>query len=79
MHPVEIGFAPVFGDETYISVFDSLNGRFGQWCNFYIPLVGEVRLNDGPGPVAVRNHQHVRLDLFHQAGGFQVSHYLFAG
>ena len=78
VHPVEIGFAPVGGYEFDPAVLDGLDGRPGERGDFYVPLVGQIRLDNGLRAIPARDHQLVIFDFLQQILFFQVFHDSFA-
>ena len=61
--PIEIGFLPIFWNETGLAITHRGERRFRQNLSVDIPLLGQPRLNDGAGSVAMRHHMRVRLNL----------------
>src|SRR5690606_17515426 len=54
------------------------DGFFRQRLGGDVPLVGQPRLDDGAGAVALRHFQGVVFDLLQQAGGFEGGNDLLA-
>src|SRR6187402_1138421 len=62
-HPLVIGLRPVFGHETRAALFDCLESGFRERPDLHVPLIGEIRLDDGAGAIAARHLELVRLYL----------------
>ena len=58
---------------------DRLDGRLGQGLGVDEPLIGQPRLDDRAGAVAVGHHHQVVLDLLEQPEGFHLGDDLLAG
>ena len=67
VHPLEVGLAPVLGDELDAPVFHGPDGRLGQRLHADVPLAGQVRLDDGTGAVPARDDMAVLARLCEQA------------
>ena len=67
LEPVEVGLLPIFRHEIGAAVTDRLQCRTGERFRVDIPLVGQPRLDDDAGAVAVRHGVAVRLDFVEQA------------
>ena len=71
VHPIVVGFRPVFGDELDAAGFDGFYCRFGQRLDFYIPLIRQVRLDNGLTAVAPRDLHYIVFNLFQQPEFFE--------
>src|SRR5450830_474065 len=77
-HPGEVHVFVLLGHEGDAAVFHGGNGRFGQGLGRHVPLVGQPRLDDGPGAVALRHFQAVVVNADQQAGGVEGGNDLLA-
>ena len=72
VHPLEVGLFPVLRHEFGPAVLDGADRVLGQLAGVAIPLVGQPRLDDHAGAVAVRNGVGRRLDLGDEAERMEV-------
>ena len=77
-HPREVHVFVLLGHELDTAVFNGRNRRLGQRLGRHVPLVGQPRLDDGPGAVALGHLQGVVIDADQQALGIQVGNDLLA-
>ncbi len=67
VHPLEVGLAPVLGDELDAPVLDCRDGRLGERLGAHVPLIRQQRLDDDAAAVAAGNHRRVVGDALEQA------------
>src|SRR5690554_6236636 len=77
-HPRKIHVLVVFGHELDVAILHGFDGRFGQALYCDKPLIGEQRLDNVAGAVAVGQGVVDRLDLFQQPGSLHVGDHAFA-
>ena len=70
-HPAEVHVLVLLGHELDLAALDHGDGLLGQRLGGDVPLVGQPRLDDGAGAVALRHFQGVVFDLLQQAGGLE--------
>ena len=79
VHPLIIGTAPVVRDKADFTALHRLDRLFSQRGYFYVPLVGQVGLNDRSGTIAPGHHQPVVISLLDQAKRGEVGDDLLPG
>ena len=67
LHPLEIGFFPIFGHKAGRAGAHGSNRRLRHRLRVDIPLIGQIRLDDDAGSIAVRHGMGVRFDPFEEA------------
>ena len=65
--PFEIGLLPVLRHEPGPALAHRRERRLGQRLGVDVPLVGQPRLDDRVGAVAVRHRMRMRLDFWRAA------------
>src|SRR5450830_273130 len=77
-HPREVHVFVLLGHELDTAIFHGSNRRLGQRLGGHVPLVGQPRLDDSAGAVALRHFQAVIVDADQQAGGVEGGNDLLA-
>ena len=72
VHPFVVSLGPVFRNELYLAGLDCIDRYLGQRLDIDIPLIGQVRLDDGCAPVAPWNFRLVVLYLVDQTECIEV-------
>ena len=78
VHPVEVGFSPVFWHKSNPPVLDRLDGRLCERFDIDIPLVRQVWLDDCTTAVAPWQRLLVVLDFFEITDRFHIRDYSLA-
>ena len=91
LQPLRVSLLPVVRDQANAARAHGVKGRAGDGGHaagaavrlhlareVHVPLVGQIRLDDGAGAIPARHHQRVVLHRVQQAGGFEVGDDLFA-
>ena len=67
LEPLEIRLLPGLGHEARLPGAHRVERALGERPHVHVPLVGEIRLDDGARAVAVRHGMRVRLDAIEKA------------
>ena len=71
-HPLEVGLRPMLGHESDCAAFDGFYGGLGEGSGPDEPLIRQIGLDHGLGPVASRHDVTVGFDFLDQLPGFEV-------
>ena len=66
VHPFEVSLRPVLGNKSNLATLNSFDSRFGQRFDFHVPLVSEIRFDNGVTAVASRNFYNIVFNFFQQ-------------
>src|SRR5208282_1774425 len=66
VHPVKIGLVPMARHEADPAALDGLDCRAGERRHAHVPLVGQIRFDQGAAAVAARHGVSMSLDAFEQ-------------
>ena len=77
-HPVEVVVGKVLRHKLGRAVLNRLDRWLSQLLCVGVPLIGEPRLDDRTGTVAVRNHVWVVVDFLDQTQRLEIGHNLLA-